>query len=891
MIAYRITGHPATAIVMLSLAMNFLVLPLYRRADAMQEEARDMDNKLRKGISHIKKSFSGDEKMMILQTYYRQNNYSPINGLKGSVSLLLEIPFFIAAYQFLSHLIELHGVSLGPIANLGAPDGLITVSGLSVNVMPFIMTGINLISSAIFLKGFPLKSKIQLYGMALFFLVFLYNSPSGLVFYWTLNNIFSLVKTIFYKIPKPKLVLSVLSSAVGILIIVSAVFILHISSPKMLLLFLALGLGMQVPVIWPLLKKHLPLGANNFSEKEDKKVFLLSAAFISVLTGIFIPSGVIASSPLEFINSNYFFNPALYVLNSCCLAFGTFFVWFNIFYRLSSSGAKHIFSRLMAIACFVMAVNHFCFSSHLGTLSPSLVFVDEEISLSRKTQMLNLAVLAGIFIVGWLLSRKKLRLIGNFVSIMLVACLGIGVWNTVNISRSVSDYKELSSSVVSDRPEMTLSKTQNNVIVFMLDRAMGEYIPYIFNEKPELKEQFDGFTYYSNVISFGGATNFGVPPLFGGYEYVPLEMNRKDDQLLVEKHNESIKLLPVLFDEKGYDVSICDIPYANYSWISDYSIYSDYPDISCYYASGKFTDPETSKAQIETNKRNFFCYSLMTCLPSCTQGIIYNSGEYNKSASENFTQVMETPYTSKGLDILFMDSYNIMSSLNEMTVITEDTPGFSIMCNNITHEPMLLQEPGYTPAMNVDNSSYYVDLSRFTLDGRTLLMENNSHVAHYHVNMAAMLQLAKWFDYLRENDVYDNTRIILVSDHGRNLRQMSDLILDDANSTCIEPFFPLLMVKDFNSTGFTFSDTFMTQADVPGIALEGLIENATNPFTGNAIDNSAKDQLLYLTNSTDFQTTINNGYSFLPSTWLTMSDNIWDKSNWTVIDEVCTLPQ
>lgn len=65
------------------------------------------------------------------------------------------------------------------------------------------MTLINVISSAIYLKGFPLKTKIQLYGMALFFLVFLYTSPSGLVFYWTLNNLFSLGKTLFYKIKKP----------------------------------------------------------------------------------------------------------------------------------------------------------------------------------------------------------------------------------------------------------------------------------------------------------------------------------------------------------------------------------------------------------------------------------------------------------------------------------------------------------------------------------------------------------------------------------------------------------------------------------------------------------------------------------------------------------------
>ena len=117
-LANRIIGHPGLSIIVLSLIMNILVLPLYKRADAMQEESRDIEAKLSKGVSHIKKTFSGDERMMILQTYYRQNNYQPTDALNGSVSLLLEIPFFMAAYQFLSHLDILNGVSLGPIQDL-----------------------------------------------------------------------------------------------------------------------------------------------------------------------------------------------------------------------------------------------------------------------------------------------------------------------------------------------------------------------------------------------------------------------------------------------------------------------------------------------------------------------------------------------------------------------------------------------------------------------------------------------------------------------------------------------------------------------------------------------------------------------------------------------------
>ena len=40
-LAYRMLESPGLTIVFLSLAVNFLVLPLYRRADALQAEQRD----------------------------------------------------------------------------------------------------------------------------------------------------------------------------------------------------------------------------------------------------------------------------------------------------------------------------------------------------------------------------------------------------------------------------------------------------------------------------------------------------------------------------------------------------------------------------------------------------------------------------------------------------------------------------------------------------------------------------------------------------------------------------------------------------------------------------------------------------------------------------------
>ena len=198
------SSNVGVAIVALSLAINLLVLPLYRRADAMQDEERRIEARLKPGADHIKKTFRGSERTMMLQTYYRQNSYSPVYVLRSAASLLLEIPFFIVAYRFLSGMSLLQGVSFGPIRNLGVPDGLIVIGDLHINLLPILMTAVNVVSTIIFTRGYPLKNKIQLYGMAAFFLVFLYDSPSGLVFYWTLNNLFSLVKTIFYQLRHPR---------------------------------------------------------------------------------------------------------------------------------------------------------------------------------------------------------------------------------------------------------------------------------------------------------------------------------------------------------------------------------------------------------------------------------------------------------------------------------------------------------------------------------------------------------------------------------------------------------------------------------------------------------------------------------------------------------------
>ncbi len=895
-LANRFVDHPGLSIIFLSLIMNILVLPLYKRADAMQEESRDIDAKLHDGVTHIKKVFSGDEKMMILQTYYRQNHYKPTNALNGSVSLLLEIPFFMAAYQFLSHLEVLNGVSLGPISDLGAPDGMLVIGGTAINLLPVIMTSVNVISSALYLKGFPLKTKIQLYGMALFFLVFLYNSPSGLVFYWTLNNVFSLVKTIFYKLRNPRKVLGVLTSIVGLVLFVFGTFIYNTDFLKRRVFLVGIGLLLQLPLIIPIVSSKVPLSIEEKDVNPNKRMFGLGALFLTLLVGVLIPSTFIAASPQEYIDITYFHNPLWYIVSSVCMAAGTFLVWMRVFYWLANEKGKAIFDKLVWVLCGLMLVNYMFFGTDLGVISSALQY-ENGLFFTRKEQLLNLVILVGIALVMYFVAIKWRRAV---ITILLTATIAFGAMSSINIVRIKESVDEIAVNQSYERPNFQLSKTGKNVVVLMLDRAMGSYVPYIFNEKPELEEQFAGFTYYSNAISHGGYTNFGTPGLLGGYEYTPVEMNKRSGETLVSKHNEALKVMPVLFAENGYDVTICDPPYANYQWIPDLSIYEEYPEINTFITKGNFSDPAYKEQAVQKNHRNFFCFSIMKSMPLCMQTTIYNKGNYNQTHVEESVNysVQTTQGTTKaeGLSKNFMDSYNVLVNLSNMTHVSEDKNNtFLFMSNDMTHEPMLLKEPGYVPTEHVDNTQYDLkNAERFNLNGKTINMSEELQIMHYQTNVAAFIQLGKWFDYLRENDVYDNTKIIIVSDHGRALFHFDELSFgaDAEENKSAELYYPLLMVKDFDSKEFTVSNEFMTNADVPTLATNDLIKNPINPFTGKLINSHEKTtHSQYLIASYDWSVSENNGNTFLPSKWASVKDDLWDEDNWSFYNEPIVLTE
>jgi len=863
MFAQSLFTKAGITIIFISAAVSVLCHPLYMVAEKWQEVERNIQKRLAPKIAKIKAVFSGDERYMILSTYYRQNHYHPIYAMRSSFGLLIQIPFFIAAYSYLSHLESIKGVPFLFIKDLGKPDALIPFAG-GINILPILMTLINCAAGALYTQGLAFKEKIQIYGMALVFLVLLYNSPSGLVLYWTLNNLFSLVKNGYIKLPFRKKHF-ILFGIISILAFSLAFFILFIynENPRVRALIAVLSVIVGIfPWIIPFLTRSIKKIKHSFwTSNETFSLFLFSLLILWITTGFFLPSMLIGSSPQEFSFIDSVSSPLFFIFNTSIQAFGLFVFWPLMIYFLFSEKTKKILSIFMAIVSFSALCNVFFFPGDYGPISNELVFTTNVTHNMREISV-NLLVLI-ILSLGLLfiyISKAK-KALSFLVIILFIALVPFSVKNLFYIN---AEFKKLSQYYTPEKktestisPIFHFSKTGKNVLVIMLDMAQSVFIPYIFDETPELYQKYDGFVYYPNTVTFNGWTFGGAPPIFGGYEYTPEGLNNRPDIPLHKKRTEALLMMPAIFSASGFSVTVTDPTYADNNWIPDLRIYDKEENVSSYITDGAYTNLWLERNNIvlpphsEVLKRNILWYTILRQIPLAFRQGVYYKGTWCSPISE---------YRMRN----FLNGYAVLDYLDELTDFeSKKEKSAVLMVNNTAHEGLFLQAPLYKPQVIVTDYG----TSQF------------SWAIRYHSNAAAIKRLSDYFEFLKQHEVYDNTRIILVSDHG---------ILDNSFVTktnlpfSVDHFNPLLLIKDFNAKGGMKTDTvFMTNADVPTLTMKDLIENPVNPFTGNAITSTGeknKPQLIMIDrvhdkNETEVDINQKNTYY--------VHDNIFDEKNWT----------
>jgi YidC/Oxa1 family membrane protein insertase len=867
-LSQKLFKESGISIIFISVVISVLLLPLYAVAEKWQQLERDIQRKLKPKIDKIKAVFKGDEQYMILSTYYRQNSYHPVYALRSTFGLLIQIPFFIAAYSFLSHLEIIKGVPFLFIKDLGSPDGLLSISNYKINLLPVAMTLINCLSGVIYTRGLPGKEKIQIYLIAFIFLILLYNMPSALVLYWTMNNVFSVAKNIYYRIEfKYKFyVLLALFSFTCVLLGLYCMVKLNYNAKAQKLAYVSF-FSACIPWIFITFRKQLSRVCNIKNEPAKSfLVFLFSAILIWSLLGFFLPTQLIVSSPQEFSFIDEYTSPLFFLVNSIFQVFGLFVFWPFCLYFLFSDNVKEYFSIVFLAVSLGFLVNVFLFPGNYGMLSINFVF-DGFISHSNREILLNFCVLLiPIAVAITLYLFKNRNIVLTLISLCAISLLSISVVNIYKINYSFSELKKYyirtEKELQDVSPLFSLSKNEKNIVIIMLDRAINVFMPFIFDESPELKEIYSGFTYYPNTVSFSGYTRLGAPPVFGGYDYTPDEVNKRENLSLMEKQNESLIMLPRIFSENGFSVCVTDPPYANLNWKSDLSIFYNYQNVKAFITDSQYTDLWLSKHDIklpETGviiRRNLLWYSLVKGMPLFFREPAYMDGTWCSPTSGQRLR-------------LTLNGYSVLDYLPRLTEITDSNINtLLIMTNNTTHEGSFLQAPEYIPVLNVTNY------------GNTRFSKEHA----YHINAASIKRLADWFEFLKKENVYDNTRIILVSDHGPEPNFITNIGLPFN----VDQFNPLLMVKDFYLSGEIKTDmSFMSNADVPSLSLLNIIENPVNPFTGNKITMKTKENPLYIaiSGSIHIQEGNTSKYTLNPEKDYYVHDNIFEAENWTRVSD------
>ena len=165
------TGDVGAAILVLSLIVNTVLLPLYYLAEKWQNKERSIQRVMAPRLAAIKKNHRGEDQYNRMRALYKEYHYHPVQGLRTSFGFLIQVPFFIAAYTLLSHNPLLENASFLFLRNLSEPDALIPFGAVSLNLMPLLMTVLNLFSSLIYARKLSLGERGKLILVAVLFLV------------------------------------------------------------------------------------------------------------------------------------------------------------------------------------------------------------------------------------------------------------------------------------------------------------------------------------------------------------------------------------------------------------------------------------------------------------------------------------------------------------------------------------------------------------------------------------------------------------------------------------------------------------------------------------------------------------------------------------------------
>ncbi len=387
---------------------------------------------------------------------------------------------------------------------------------------------------------------------------------------------------------------------------------------------------------------------------------------------------------------------------------------------------------------------------------------------------------------------KKFRLICS-IYIILIEIITLTTVIT-SIEKNEDDNIQLVNKDI-----FNLSKG-SNIVVFMSDTFEATYMNRILEEYPEYKDKLQDFTYFDNCTGVSFYTYSSMPTLLTGVEC-------KVGNTLEENVNYCFdnSILYKELDANNYNINI----YTEKSLKSN----NKYIDNLENYKSTTTLKTKTSISN-KMYKYTFYRYLPHFLKPN----FVINSDEFYSIKKE----ANEMPYTKK---TYFLDDVAFNEELVNNGISTNQTQNvFKFYQTSGIHKPY-----NTTVDLEYNYSEEYKNISE---EERSLIE-----------GIASLNLLCNYIDELKNKNIYDNTTIIFLADHGDNNRFYTTLLVKKANDShefnissapvsLVEDLVPTILniatdSKDYGKDFFDYKETDIRTRQVYDYTYE------TNIFNGN----------------------------------------------------------
>ncbi|MDE6067377.1 MAG: membrane protein insertase YidC, partial [Treponemataceae bacterium] len=214
-LVYKIVPNWGVSIIILTLILRLALFPLSIKASVGTTKMQELQPKMQA----IQAKYKDNPQKMQAETakLYQEVGYNPMSGC---LPMILQMMCLFAMYNLFNNYFEFRGASFikGWIDDLSAGDSIYVLNfnlpllrSNHIRILPVIYLVSQLLYGKITQVGGTATAaqnstqmKFMTYGLPILFFFILYNTPSGLILFWTMSNILQMIQQVIINKSKAK---------------------------------------------------------------------------------------------------------------------------------------------------------------------------------------------------------------------------------------------------------------------------------------------------------------------------------------------------------------------------------------------------------------------------------------------------------------------------------------------------------------------------------------------------------------------------------------------------------------------------------------------------------------------------------------------------------------